>query len=232
MRAAMMGTIKRYVGLALVLSVVAVGTTPAVAQSQTLSDESVRKLMDYAWAQTPPRFTKPDNTVVEIDIKKPDTAFVPVDVAREVIIAARRSALAQICKLDEHQAMNYRSLMFREVAKKKWSEQQIVFINMLHLTTVQIFSGDITIKVKDDGGKVIEETPVVNKRAQSCTDAEAAKLKEQIDTYVAAGPQNLEAPAGKAAAAPTQAPAPAPTATGSTPAAKPAATPAGKAEKK
>ena len=74
--------------------------------------------------------------------------MVPVDIGREVIIAARRSALAQICKLDEHQIANYRSMMLREVQKKKWSDQQIVFINMLHLTTVQIFAGDITIKLQ------------------------------------------------------------------------------------
>lgn len=212
-------------GAALALTMAgAASTLPAQAQSQTLSDESVRKLMEYAWQQTPPRFTKPDNNVVEIDRKKPELATIPVDVARDVIIAARRSALAQICKLDDHQLANYRSMMLREVQKKKWSDQQVVFINMLHLTTVQIFAGDITIKLKDDGGKVVEETPVANKRAQTCTDAESAKLKEQIEAYVEAGPL-------------PQPPAGAPATTGATtpaaaPAGKPAAAPAAKAEKK
>jgi hypothetical protein len=207
---------------------------PALAQAQSsLSDESVRKLMAYAWQQTPPRFTRPDNTVVVIDRNKPDAAMVPVDVARDVIIAARRSALAQICKLDEHQVANYRSMMLREVQKKKWSDQQVVFINMLHLTTVQIFAGDITIKLRGDGDKVIEETPLANKRAQSCTDAEATKLKEQIETYVNAGPLPEQGPpTAAAAAAPAPAAAPAtPTTTGSTPAAKPAG-PAGKGDRK
>ena len=206
-----MSTVKRLALVALAMGSVA-GPLPARAQSQSVSDESVRRLMEYAWQQTPPRFTKPDNTTVEIDKKKPETASIPVDVAREVIIAARRTALAQICKLDEHQIANYRSLMMREAQKKKWSEQQMVYINMLHLTTVQIFSGDITIKLKDDGGKVVEETPVANKRAQTCTDAESAKLKEQIEAYVAQGPIPVYAdkPAsGVAGAAP-------PAATGST----------------
>ena len=187
------------------------GSVPGMAQSPSLSDESVLKLMEYAWQQTPPRFTKPDAKVVEIDKKKPEAARVPVDVAREVIIAARRTALAQICKLEEHQLANYRSLMYREAAKKKWSEQQMVYINMLHLTTMQIYAGDITIKVKDDGGKVVEETPAGNKRAQSCTEAEAAKLKEQIETYIAQGPVPIEKEPSTASAAPK-----APAATGST----------------
>jgi hypothetical protein len=208
----------------LVMSALA-GMLPAQGQSasQGLSDDSVKVILKYAWQQTPPRFTKPDNTVVEIDIKKPEAVVVPVEVAREIIIAARRSALAQICKLEEHQVANYRSLMVREVQKKKWSEQQMVFINMIHLTTVQIFSGDVTINNKDDAGNVVSKTPLENKRAQSCTDAEAAKLKEQIEAYVAQGPVfDLPgaAPATPAAAA------------GSPPAeVKPAAT-APKAEKK
>ena len=225
----MIGAIRRYSAATLMLGAAfypVMGATPATAQSSTtLSDESVRKLMNYAWQQTPPKFTRPDNSVVVIDRNKPDAAMVPVDIGRDVIIAARRSALAQICKLDEHQIANYRSMMLREVQKKKWSDQQIVFINMLHLTTVQIFAGDITIKLKGDGDKVIEETPLANKRAQSCTDAEATKLKEQIEAYVEAGPMpEMKAPAAAAAA-------PAPATTGSTPAAKPAAAPAAPAAK-
>ena len=46
------------------------GSVPGMAQSPSLSDESVLKLMEYAWQQTPPRFTKPDAKVVEIDKKK------------------------------------------------------------------------------------------------------------------------------------------------------------------
>lgn len=210
-------------GLALtVLAVVAAqAATPAHAQAQgSLSDETVRKLMSYAWQQTPARFTKPENVVVTIDKTKPDAVMIPVENAREIIVAARRSALAQICKLDEHQLANYRSLMLREVQKKKWNPQQEVYINMLHLTTVQIFAGEVTIKVKDDGDKVIEETPIPNKRAQSCTDAESAKLKEQIEAYVNSGPgaEVLPAVAGQGQAAPAQAtPAKAaPTTTGST----------------
>lgn len=202
---------KRWVAVGVLAAGAAACTVPAMAQSATLSDESVLKLMEYAWQQTPPRFTKPDAKVVEIDKKKPEAARVPVDVAREVIIAARRTALAQMCKLEEHQLANYRSLMYRETAKKKWSDQQLVYINMLHLTTVQIFAGDITIKLKDDGGKVVEETPLANKRTQSCTEAEAAKLKEQIETYVAQGPIPIEKEPSATAAAPG-----APAATGST----------------
>ena len=189
------GIVRSFAVLSLAAGVAQAAPADAEAQAKSLSDESVLTIMNYAWLQTPPRFTKPDNTVVEIDKGKPgadekqrQAVTVPVDVAREVIIAGRRSALAQICNVEEHQIANYRSLMQREVQKKKWSEQQVVYINMIHLTTVQIYAGNATIREKDQGGKVIEEKSIPNRRAQSCTEAEAAKLKEQIEAYVAQGP--------------------------------------------
>jgi hypothetical protein len=176
---------------------------PALAQS--LSDESVRRLMEYAWAQTPQRFTTPDSRTIDIDKTKPDKVLVPVEIAREVIIAARRSALAQICNLEEMQVNNYRSLMARELSRKKWSDPQIVYINVLHLTVVQIFAGDVTITVQESGDKKIVNTEPQNKKKQTCSDAEGAKVREQIEAYIAEGPKLLEPPV--AAASPPPAPA-------------------------
>lgn len=208
-------------GVAMLALAAGLAQAAVPAGAQSLSDESVRKLMEYAWAQTPQRFTTPLNTTIEIDKKNPDKVLVPVDVAREVIIAGRRTALAQICNLEEEQVNNYRSLMARELGRKRWSEQQIVYINVLHLTVVQIFAGEVTITVDEGGEKKVVNTDPQNKRKQTCSDAEAAKLREQIETYIAQGPKLHEPPPAQAAATP------APPA--AAPATQPAVAPAAKA---
>ena len=122
--------------------------------------------------------------------------MIPVEIARDIIITGRRSALAQICKLDEDMLRNHRSLMRRETSRApQWSDQQVVYINMLHLTTVQIFTGDLTITIEEGGKRKIVDTEPDKKRKPTCTESEAEKLKEQIATYVAQGPKLEEAPA-------------------------------------
>lgn len=158
----------------------------ASAAEGDLSDKSVQVIMEYAWSLTPAQFSKKDGTVIMVDKKKPETAMVPLDVAREVVRVGRLSAHAQACNLPEEQVMNHRSLMRREVEKKKWSDQQELFINQLHLTTVMLLTGKIKL-VEKQGDKqvVIEEkkSPV-----QTCPPEQAAKVKEIIAAYVKAGP--------------------------------------------
>src|SRR5688572_1599042 len=79
----------------------AIFSVPAPAQTKELSEKSVKLLMQYAWALTPPKFTSPDGKVIEVDKSKPKDVIVEVDVAREVIKVARLSAYAQICNLTE-----------------------------------------------------------------------------------------------------------------------------------
>src|SRR5690606_7028898 len=129
------------------------------AGAQDLSERAVKAFMNYAWSLTPAKFTKPDGTSVEIDKKDRSKVEIPMDVAREVIKVGRLTAHAQICELPEDQVANYRSLMRREEAKGKWTEQQIIYINQLHLTTVMLLTGKIKLVEKTEGGKevVIEE---------------------------------------------------------------------------
>ncbi len=181
---------------------------PAVS-AQELSEKSVKAFMDYAWALTPAQFTKPDGEKVLIDKKKREEAMVPTDVAREVIKVGRISAHAQVCELTEDQLKNYRSLMLREVDKKKWSPQQLIYISQLHLTTVMMLTGKIKLVEKDGGKEVsVEEhkAPV-----QTCAAEQKQKVKELIEAYVKAGPSLASAePAAKAGdgATPTAAAAP------------------------
>jgi len=192
------------------------------ASAQDLSEKATRAFMEYAWSLTPEAFTKPNGETIQIDKKKKDAVMIPVDVAREVIRAGRLSAHAQVCELTLEQTENHNSLMRRETMSKKWTPQQLVYINQLHLTVVMLLTGRVKLVEKGDATKgdkdvVIEEG---NKQAQTCTAEQKQKVKELITAYVKTGPAG---PAPSAAPAstdqPPAAPAPATTASPAAPAA-------------
>jgi hypothetical protein len=198
-------------GMSLIGTVLlAAGMAVPNASAQELSDKSVKSFMDYAWALTPAQFTKPDGEKVIIDKKKREDSMVPMDVAREVIKVGRMTAYAQVCELTDDEIMNYRSLMLRESQKNKWSKQQMIYINQLHLATVMLMTGKLKLVEKDatEGGKEVavdEKKPI----AQTCTPEQRDKVKETIQAYVKTGPSFASAepaPAAKAAAAPAAAP--------------------------
>jgi hypothetical protein len=176
---------RAYVG-AVVLAGMAALAPVASAGEGELSDKSVQVIMDYAWALTPAQFSKKDGTVILVDKQKRDQVMVPVDVAREVIRVGRLSAHAQSCNLPEEQTMNHRSLMRREVEKKKWSDQQELYINQLHLTTVMLLTGKIKL-VENDGDK---EVVIDEKQApqQTCTEEQKQKVRDLVAAYVKTGP--------------------------------------------
>lgn len=173
--------------------VLAAGLAVPGASAQELSEKSVKTFMDYAWALTPAQFTKPDGEKVIIDKKKREEAMVPTEVAREVIKVGRISAHAQVCELTEDQLKNYRSMMLREVGKKKWSPQQLIYISQLHLTTVMLLTGKIKL-VEKEGGKEISveehKAPV-----QTCAPEQKQKVKEIIEAYIKTGPNLASADA-------------------------------------
>jgi len=181
---------------------------PASAQNKELSDKSVLTLMQYAWSLVPNKFTSPDGKVIEVDKSKPSEVVVPMDTAREAIKVARLSAYAQVCDLIEEQRANYHTFMKREEAKGKWSDQQLLFINQLHLFTVMTLTGKVKLVEKDGDKEVILNSDKPEK-APTCTDTEKKKVESQIKSYVAANvPPAPAAPATTAtnppAAAATQ----------------------------
>jgi hypothetical protein len=173
------------VGVA-VLAGAAAWASVATAAEGELSDKSVQVIMEYAWSLTPAQFSKKDGTVIVVDKNKREQAMVPLDVAREVVRVGRLSAHAQACNLPEEQTLNHRSLMKRELNKKKWSDQQELYINQLHLTTVMLLTGKIKL-VEKDGDK---EVVVDEKQApqQTCTDEQRQKVRDLVAAYVKAGP--------------------------------------------
>jgi hypothetical protein len=170
---------------------------PASAQQQ-LSEKATRAFMEYAWSLTPEAFTKPNGETILIDKTKKSEVLIPLDKAREVIRAGRLSAHAQVCNLAQEQADNHNSLMRREVKSKKWTPQQIVYINQLHLTVVMLLTGRIKL-VENDGGKevVVEEAA---RQAQTCTAEQKQKIKDLIAAYVKTGPALASRKAPAAAA--------------------------------
>lgn len=178
-------------GCILALAVAALGvagaTFPALAQSKELSDKSIETLINYAWAITPPKFTTPEGKTIEVDKSKRDQVVVPLETAREVVKVGRLSASAQICGLVEDQASNYQTMMMREIAKKKWSDQQLLFVSQLHLFTVMMMTGGV--KIVDRGEKegdkeiVIDNKKLDKPSADACNGAELGKVKEQLAAY-------------------------------------------------
>ena len=189
-----------------VLALATLGSTGQAA-AQEMSENAVQTLMDYAWSLTPDRFTKPDGVVIEVDRNNRKGTEVPMDAARDVIKAGRLSAHAQTCDLKEEHAANYRSFMQREAAKSKWTEQQLLYMNQLHLVTVMLLTGKLQVIEREDGKepKVIEDGNKTD--AKSCTEEQKGKVKDAITAFVNSAP----APASKAAAGSPPAPAATPT---------------------
>ena len=160
---------------------------PASAQNKDLSDNSVKSLMNYAWALMPgPKVTTQDGKEVLIDDSKRQDIMVPLDAAREIIRVGRLSANAQTCGLGEEQSANHATLMKREREKKKWSEAQMIYINQLHLFTVMLMTGGVKL-VENEGaaGKtvVLENTKIAPPKPDACNDAERKKVVEQLTAY-------------------------------------------------
>src|SRR3990172_3017372 len=138
---------------ALILALLTPAGAPAGAQE--LSEKSVRSFMECAWSVPPQQYSRLDGSIIYVDKTKKDEVLVPIDVAREVIRVGRISAHAQVCNLPEDQALNHRSLMRRESDKKKWTDQQMLYISQLHLTTVMLLNGKIKLVEKDGDKEVV-----------------------------------------------------------------------------
>ena len=180
-------TAKAGLAMAWVTTMLLLSPGALVAQTKELSDKSVLTLMKYAWSMVPDKFTTPLGKTILIDRSKPSEAIVPMEVAREVIHVARLSAYAQLCELAEEQRSNYQTFMRREQAKGKWTDQQLLFINQLHLFTVMTLTGKVQLVEKDGDKQVVvqEGKPI---KTESCSDTEKQKIQAQIMAFVNANP--------------------------------------------
>jgi hypothetical protein len=186
-----MGKEARKAGLAAtgLLAALLVACFGSRAEDQEVSDRTVELLMKYAWQLTPHTFVTPQGKKITVDKSQRARLAIPSDTAREVIRAARMSAQAQICGLAEEQLANFQTLMRRQQAKGRWSEQQMLYLNQLHLFTVMALTG--TVAVVDEKGALKEG----EKPAKTCNDSERARVRQRIMAYVNADPAS--APPGK-----------------------------------
>jgi hypothetical protein len=172
-------------GLALTTAAAAQDTAPKTDKDQTeLSLKSVKLITGFALTTIPSEVKQADGKVIKIDRSNLDKILVPLDDARRVIMAARNSAHAQMCDLPELQAENYLALMRTEQSKNKWSPEQMLFINRLHLFTVMWLTGNVKFMEKDGKKEptVIAEPDKGEKKA--CSPEEKAKVKANIEEYL------------------------------------------------
>jgi hypothetical protein len=173
-------------GLALTTAVAAQdNATPKNDKEPTeLSLKSVKLITGFALTTIPSEVKQPDGKVIKIDRNNLERILVPLDDARRVILAARNSAHAQMCDLPELQAENYLALMRQEQAKNKWTPEQMLFINRLHLFTVMWLTGNVKFLEKDGKKEptVIAEPDKGEKKV--CTPDEKDKVKVEIEAYL------------------------------------------------
>ena len=170
-------------------------TATASGQTQSaggLSDKSVHAIMAYAWQVLPAKFTAPNGKVIEIDKKKQESAVVPIETARDVIRVGYNSAQAQICEMWEAQAANFDTLMRIENAKKKWSDQQMLYITTLHRMTIHVVAGKI--RVVDEKGELKVFLEPIEPSKEACPDDKRKKVAEAIEIYVKADTSGGQAP--------------------------------------
>ena len=190
-------------GLVAAMALCGLATNVAAQAQGKLSDKSVNTLMDYAWQILPSKFTTPDGRVIEVDKTKRAENSVPAENGREVIRVAYSSAQAQVCELWEEQQANFDALMRRELGRKKWTEQQMLYITTLHRMTIHAVAAKLRVEEKEGELKVLLEP--IKPGEGKCTDEQKAKVKEAIVAYVnidAAGQKGGAAPAATPAAAP------------------------------
>jgi hypothetical protein len=191
-------------GLVGAVALAGLATSVAGQAQGKLSDKSVTTLMDYAWQILPSKFTTPAGKVIEVDKTKREANSVPMDSGREIIRVAYSSAQAQVCELWEEQQANFDALMRRELERKKWTEQQMLYITTLHRMTIHAVAGKLRVEEKAGELKVLLEP--IKPGEGKCTDEQKAKVKEAIVAYI-----NIDAPAQqKGAAVPAATPAAAP----------------------
>lgn len=138
--------------------------------------------MEYAWQILPNKFTTPSGKVIEVDKKKREQAIIPVETARDVIRVGYNSAQAQVCELWEEQTANFDALMRREDAKKKWNDQQLLYITTLHRMTIHAVAGKIRVVEKEGELHVFLEP--IEPSKTTCPDDKKKKVAEAIDAYV------------------------------------------------
>lgn len=175
--------VTKFLGVMAAALCLIVGTAQA-QDGDELSEKTVKLITGFAVTTIPSEIKRPDGTVMKIDKSDTSNLTVPLDDARRVIKVARLSAHAQMCELPQLQAQNYLTMMRQERAKDKWTEEQLLFINRLHLFTVMWLSGNVKFVDKGDGSKEPEIISDPDETATECSDEDRKQVRAQIENYL------------------------------------------------
>jgi hypothetical protein len=171
--------------LAVAAAVLCLQAGSALAQDDgELSAETVNLITGFALTTIPSEVKRPDGSVMKIDKSDLSKLTIPVDDARRVIKIARLSAHAQLCELPQLQAQNYLTMMRQERAKDRWTEQQMLFINRLHLFTVMWLSGNVKFVDKGDGSQEPEIISDPDESKYECIDEDRSQVRAAIENYL------------------------------------------------
>ncbi len=171
--------------LAVAVAVVGLQFGSALAQDDSeLSVKTVNLITGFALTTIPSEIKRPDGSVMKIDKSDVSQIVVPVDDARRVIRVARLSAHAQMCDLPQLQAQNYLTMMRQERAKDQWTEEQLLFINRLHLFTVMWLSGNVRFVDKGDGSTEPEIISDPDESKYECSEDDRNQVRAAIESYL------------------------------------------------
>jgi hypothetical protein len=151
--------------------------------SSELSLKSAKLIMGFALTTIPSEIKQPDGKVLKIDRNNLEKILIPIEDARRIIIVARNSAYAQECDMLDAQAENYLAMIDAERKRNKWTPEQMLFINRLHLFTVMWLTGNVKFLEKD--GKK-EPHVISDKKVEKkvCTEQQKTSIKAAIDAFV------------------------------------------------
>lgn len=172
------------------------------APKDHLSESAVRVMLSFAYSVLPNEYQGADGKTVKVDKSDPNRFFIPIDDARQIIRAATRSAYAEVCNLPDLERANYKTLMDAEAARKVWTEEQLMFINALHMFAVSYFTGNLKITAKtQDAGTATASKPDQALVSDLPTDAKTAAAADQAAPAAPAETAAKENPATAAAPA-------------------------------
>ncbi len=156
---------------------------PLTEKSGELSPKSVRLITGLALTTIPSEAPRPDGSILKIDKQDLANLLIPYEDASRVIRVAYLSAQAQLCEMPELQTENYLTLLGQERAKKKWNEQQMFFIQRLHLFTVFWLTGNVTIEEKDGKEEAKIAADPKKTAPKECSSEEKEKLRANIEAF-------------------------------------------------
>ncbi|MGO9547769.1 MAG: hypothetical protein ACLPPF_23665 [Rhodomicrobium sp.] len=166
-----------------------VASIPA-AESQTvpaeIGEKTLQTLKALAWQSLPTKIVQSDRKILEIDKSDPSKIVVPDDEARAVIEAARLTARAQKCGLQDLVIANRDALLLRMRRTGKWNESQLLYVNALHLFTVQLLAGKIEPEMeKPETEKPVtaagETAPAPRAENMGCSEEEKQDISAAVE---------------------------------------------------